>query len=103
MRFGLLTMPALAHLAHARAACERRDFTAMESELAIFEQYLPASADMVLEIVPALDEIGEHARANDLFNGVYDKLKGDLRYVSQKRDVFESDRLDVRLLRPAVG
>ncbi len=70
----LLTVPALAHLAHARAARERRDFQTMVSELAVYQEYLPASADMVLEMVPALDDIGEHARADDLFNGVYDKL-----------------------------
>jgi hypothetical protein len=70
----MLETPADAHLMKARDAREHRDFATMDRELQLYQQYLPASADMVLEMVPALDAIGDHARADALFNGVYQKL-----------------------------
>jgi tetratricopeptide (TPR) repeat protein len=70
----MLVIAADAHLMKAREARDHRDFASMDRELQLYQQYLPASADMVLEMVPALDAIGDHARADALFNGVYQKL-----------------------------
>jgi hypothetical protein len=70
----MLITAANAHLMKACDAREHRDFATMDRELQMYQQYLPASADMVLEMVPALDAIGDHARADALFNAVYQKL-----------------------------
>jgi hypothetical protein len=70
----LLTVPATAHLVKAREARDRRDMETMDRELAMYQQYLPASSDMVIEMVPALDSLGEHDRAEKIFESVYVKL-----------------------------
>ena len=70
----LLMIAAGAHLMKARDAREHHDFATMDRELQLYQQYLPGSADMILEMVPALDAIGDHARADALFNNVYQKL-----------------------------
>jgi hypothetical protein len=70
----LLTVPALAHLVHARMARERGDFLGMNQQLQMYQQYLPMSSDMVLEMAPALDELGRHDAADALFDGVYGKV-----------------------------
>jgi hypothetical protein len=70
----LLTIPALAHLVKARDALTRGDSAAVLSQLQSYLQYLPMSSDMVLEMVPALDDLGEHEKANAIFDAVYQKL-----------------------------
>ncbi len=69
-----LTIPALAHLCKARDAREHGDLTTAMRELQIYQQYLPASPEVVLEWTPLLDQMNEHARADELFNSVYEKF-----------------------------
>ncbi len=70
----LLTMPALAHLMKANEAREHHDLVTAMAELNMYQQYQPCSSDMVLEWTPALDELGEHAKADDIFYTVHEKL-----------------------------
>jgi len=70
----LLTIPALAHLVKARDARDHHDLPALHHELQAYLQYQPFSTEFVIEWTPALDKLGEHALADELFNGLYEKL-----------------------------
>ena len=71
----LLSFPARAHLLNSLRDRERGDLALAMQELKAYQQYLPASSEMVLEWVPALDGLGQHEKADALFDGVYEKLK----------------------------
>ena len=99
----LLTIPALAHLLKSRDLREHGDLAAALVELQSYQQYLPASSDMVLEWVPALDDLGQHQKADDLFNGVFDKISAVCRKYPKQRELSESACVDVCLLRKKAG
>jgi Flp pilus assembly protein TadD len=69
-----LTIPALAHLCKAREARDHGDLPTALRELQIYQQYFPFSSDVAIEWTPALDALGEHAKADELFNTTYEKL-----------------------------
>ena len=70
----LLTIPALAHLVKTRDARERHDLVTALRELKIYRQYQPCSSEMVIEWAPALDDLGEHTKADEIFDSVHEKL-----------------------------
>jgi tetratricopeptide (TPR) repeat protein len=72
----LLTIPALAHLTRACDARAHHDLPGALRELKMYQQYELCSSETVLDWTPALDDIGQHAEADELFNSVYEKLSG---------------------------
>jgi hypothetical protein len=71
-----LTVPADVHLARARLARSRDDWSTVRRELDAYHVLLPTSLDMPIEWVPLLDARGDHAAADGLFAAAYDALDG---------------------------
>jgi thioredoxin-like negative regulator of GroEL len=69
-----LSIPAQAHLCKAREARAHGDLPTVLAELQAYQQYFPSSSELVTEWTPALTAMGQPAKADELFNDVYNKL-----------------------------